>query len=200
MGRFLLAIFVALLAACAGPAKKPPEITPHSWAEHAAAVAALEAWTAQGKLALRTSQYVEAARMEWRQQGRHSTIQLSGPAGLNATLIEHDGRRLAISSGDEQHVWDVSSPDALARETGWELPLNALPHWLKGVPAPGSDIQLLELDEDEALLQHLRQNDWEVRYEDYGAFAPYTLPTRLRIQRGTTSARVIIRDWQFPES
>jgi outer membrane lipoprotein LolB len=196
--RLLLAGALALLAACAGPTGRQPDVAPGTWANHAAALAALQEWTASGKLGLRTSEYAESASMQWRQRGQHTTIQLSGPVGINSTIIESDGRRLALTRGDEQRSWDVTSMDALARETGWELPVTALPHWLKGMPAPGLEVQLLELDADRALLQSLRQDDWEVRYEDYASFSRYTLPTRLRIQRGATSARVIIREWQIP--
>jgi outer membrane lipoprotein LolB len=196
--RLLLAGVLALLAACAGPTARPPEVAPESWANHAAALAALEEWTATGKLGLRTSEYAESASMQWRQRGRHTTVQLSGPVGINASIIESDGRRMTVTRGDERRSWDVSTPDALERETGWELPVNALPHWLKGVPAPEVAAERLELDADRALLQNLRQNDWDVHYEAYARFSGYTLPTRLRIQRGTTSARVIIREWQIP--
>ena len=200
MYRLLLAGALALLTACAGPPARPPEAAPGSWASHAAALTALQVWTASGKLGLRTSDYAESASMQWRQRGEHTLVQLSGPVGINATIIESDGRRLALTRGDEQRSWDVSTADALAQETGWELPVTALPHWLKGVPAPGLEVQLLELDAGGALLQNLRQTDWEVRYEDYASCSSYTLPTRLKIQRGATSARVIIREWRIPGS
>ena len=198
LNRLVIATALALLTACAGPTVQPPEAAPGSWMDHAAELAALQAWTANGKLALRTSDYAESASMQWRQRDQRATVTLSGPIGLNATVIESDGDRLVVSRDGENHSWDVSTPDALERETGWELPVTALPHWLKGVPAPGLEVQMLELDADRALLQHLRQNDWDVHYEGYASFTHHTLPTRLRIQRGTTSARVIIRDWQIP--
>ena len=198
MYRLLLAGALALLAACAGPTGRQPDVAPGTWANRAAALAALQEWTASGKVGLRTGDYAESASMQWRQRGQHTTIQLSGPVGINATIIESDGRRLAMTRGDEQRSWDVTSMDTVEMETGWALPVTALPHWLKGVPAPGLEVQLLELDTDRALLQNLRQDDWEVRYEDYASFSRYTLPTRLRIQRGATSARVIIREWQIP--
>jgi outer membrane lipoprotein LolB len=92
--------------------------------------------------------------------------------------------------------WDISTADAIERNTGWDLPLQALPYWLKGLPAPDVRIQALELDPGGSLLSKLQQDGWLVLFERYKQFGDISLPTKLRIQRGTTTARVIIRDWQ----
>jgi outer membrane lipoprotein LolB len=189
-------LLLLLLGSCAAPVSREPGGTQRDWAQHSALLAQLERWTASGKLALRTRDYAESASILWQQSGSHSAVQLSGPMGLNATTLESDGRLLEIRQGEEHRTLDLSSPDAAGQ--GWELPLTALPHWLKGLPAPGLAVETLELDESHALLHTLVQDGWEVRYESYGRFSDITLPTRLQIARGDTSARVIIRDWQAP--
>ncbi|MDG2272663.1 MAG: lipoprotein insertase outer membrane protein LolB, partial [Halioglobus sp.] len=60
-------------------------------------------------------------------------------------------------------------------------------------------VQRLELDPKTQLLQSLWQNDWEIRYDRYEQFQGFTLPTRLKIQRGKTRAKVILLNWQTPE-
>jgi outer membrane biogenesis lipoprotein LolB len=57
-------------------------------------------------------------------------------------------------------------------------------------------VQQLTLDEAQQLPQQLRQQDWTVQYEDFGEFEGLRLPTRLRVHRGDTSARIILRSWQ----
>jgi outer membrane lipoprotein LolB len=196
--RYLLtAVLALLLTACAGQQARLP--TDASWTEHSARLQALDSWTAEGKLALRSSEQSESASLLWRQQGGDTYLQLSGPMGLNRTAIRSDGRQLEVSRGDDINTWDISTPNAMVQETGWDLPLQALPHWLKGLPAPDSRISLLELDPDRTLLRILRQDGWEIRYETYANFGNFTLPTRLQILRADTSARVIIRNWKtFP--
>jgi outer membrane lipoprotein LolB len=120
--------------------------------------------------------------------------------GINATTIYSDGRLLEIRQGDQSSHWDLSDPALLARETGWDLPLQALPYWLKGLPAPDLAVQSLELNPEKSLLRSLQQDHWLVLYEDYDNFGSYRMPTRLRIRRADTSVRVIIRDWQLPTS
>ena len=185
-----------LLAGCAAQQAQVPTDT--DWQQHSTRVQALETWTARGKLALRSPDQAESASIVWQQQGARTHLHLSGPMGLKATTIVSDGRQLELRQGDEISTWDTSDLEGVALKTGWELPLQALPHWLKGVPWPDSEIQLLELDAGHTLLRTLQQDHWEVQYEHYGTFGGFTLPTRLSIRREDTSARVIIRLWKIP--
>jgi outer membrane lipoprotein LolB len=192
--RLSLALLLILVASCAGQPDRVPIRA--DWARHRALLDEMTHWTASGKLALRTSEQAESASLLWRQTGVFTHLRLSGPLGLSATTIDSDGRQLEIRQGDEYRSWDISSPDAIAQNTGWDLPLGALPHWLKGVPAPGFPLQLMELEPERELLRKLEQEGWEIHYETYAQFDELILPTQLRIRRGTTSAQVIIRDWQ----
>jgi outer membrane lipoprotein LolB len=192
-------VLVLLLTACA--AHQPPAPRDSNWSARQASLAQFDTWTASGKLALRTPELSESVSMEWRQQGDATRLLLSGPLGVNATTIEKEGDTLSISQGDDRRALDLSDPLALERATGWNLPLGALPYWLKGLPAPELAVQDLELASDNpALLQTLRQDDWEIRYEQYADFDQRTLPVRLHIQQGTTSVRVIVRAWETGEA
>jgi outer membrane lipoprotein LolB len=183
-----------ILAGCAGQDTREPGSL--SWLEHSGRIQQLNHWTARGKLALRSSERAEAAAILWQQQGPSTRLHLSGPMGVSATTITSDGHQMEVRQGEERRTFDISTPDAIALNTGWDLPLHALPYWLKGIPTPDSPAQLLELDPDRDLLRKLQQDGWEIHYEHYEAFNNLTLPTRLRIQRGATSARMIIRQWQ----
>lgn len=189
-----LPIVILLLAGCAGRGAIAP--VHGTWMEHSARLRELDHWMARGKLALRTSDRAESASILWQQHGTDTHLQLSGPMGLNATTIHSDGRRMELRQGDTVRSWDISTPDAIAHSTGWDLPLHALPYWLKGLPFPDTAIQALELDPDATVLRRLRQDNWEILFEYYGLFEGLRLPTHMRIQRGTTRARMIIRDWQ----
>ena len=192
--RLYLGFALLFLAGCAGQDVR--DSTAPSWVEHRNSLQLLSHWNARGKLALRTSESAESATILWRQQGENTELHLSGPIGISATTIHSNGRQMEIRQGDELRTIDISTPGAIALNTGWDLPLQALPYWLKGIPAPGSEVQLLELDPDNDLLLHLQQDDWDVHYKKYEQFGGLTLPTQLQIQRGGTSVRMIIRNWQ----
>ena len=191
---YLAVTLMLILAGCAGQSTR--EATSVNWKQHSSTLQGFHHWTANGKLALRTDERAESATIVWQQQGQNSELQLSGPLGLGATTIHSDGQQLQINKGNEVTTVDISTPNATARNTGWNLPLQALPYWLKGMPSPDFELQLFELDPDNDLLRNLRQDNWDINYEQYQQFDELMLPTRLRIHNGSTSARMIIRHWQ----
>jgi len=191
--RLALALLPLLLAACAA---QPPRAPDSNWEQHRSRLEALVIWSAQGKLALRTPDLSESASLDWRQHGVITRLQLSGPLGVAATTLYSNGQTLEIRQGDETRSWNLDDTTAVQRSTGWDLPLRAMPHWIRGLPAPGMPVQALETGPDPALLQLLKQDDWEIHYEAYADFGDLTLPTRMRAERGDTSVRLIIRDWQ----
>ncbi len=179
------------LAACAtGPAP----VAEYPWQQRSQQLANLESWTARGKIAVRSGQQSESASLDWQQHGSHTRLQLAGPMGLQATEIRSDGHELLIQRGDELTRLDISTPDAVRLHTGWDLPLKALPYWLKGLPAPAPRATTVEVVDE--LLQQLEQDGWIVRYQHYQQFDDYLLPTRLSIERGDTRARLVIQDWR----
>lgn len=191
--RFAALLFLALvLGGCA--ALEPA--APRQWETHSAQLAAMQHWTARGKVALRSADAAESATLLWRQRGMETRLELSGPLGVGATAIHSDGRVLHIRRGDEEQTLDISTPDALRQSTGWDLPLTALVHWLKGLPAPDATVQSLEFDPDTGLLRRFEQDDWEVFYQAYAEFEGLTLPKRLQIKRGMNQAKVVIAEWQ----
>jgi outer membrane lipoprotein LolB len=180
------------LSACS--AIQQPQPDSQTWAAHRAQLAQLEGWTTSGKVALRSPQQAESGSLLWRQQGQVTHIELSGPLGFNSTTIDSDGQQLEIRQGDDYSRWQLDDP-RLQENDGWHLPLRALHYWLKGIPAPQWPLESLVLDAGGHLPSELRQRGWTVQYQGYRQFDSFTLPTRLSLQQGDTSARIILRQW-----
>ena len=194
-GRYPALCMLLLLTACAGQDRR--DESAGGWAAHKDALAALQHWSAKGKLALRSSNASESTNLSWRQDKQQTQVELRGPLGVGATTIHSDGLQLDIYQDAQHRVVDISSPGAMLQNTGWDLPLGALPYWLKGMPSPDYSVEFLELDPATELLRKLQQDDWEVSYGEYKRFQQFTLPTRLDIRRKDTSARLLIRQWQI---
>lgn len=181
-----------LLAACA--TQPGPEQYGETWQQHQATLSGLTHWTASGKIALRNEDRSESGNMNWRQHDLASELTLSGPMGLSTTTVRSDGQLLVINDGQQSRQYDLSSTEAIAAQTGWDLPVQALHYWLKGMPAPEIAIQTLELDGGR--IKRLQQSDWIITVERYQQFEQWVLPTKLLIERDDTRARIIIRQWR----
>ena len=194
--QFLVASFFALgllvLAGCAGQPQQAPG--DGSWQVRGAQLARLEQWTASGKIALRTAEQAESASLLWQQMGEATRLRLSGPLGVSATTIDSDGHQLEIRQGDDYSRWNLDDPN-LAQPGGWDLPLRSLHHWLKGIPDPDLAVESLQIDELSQLPQQLQQQGWTVEYQQFSSFGDYHLPTKLRVSRGETQARILLRNW-----
>ena len=178
-----------LLSACAGQ----PPVPELDWERHRAGIAALTDWQARGKVGLRTPERSDSASLDWTQRGGVSLLRLSGPIGLNNVVIRSDGQRLELQRDGDTRAWDQPDEVPLRELTGWELPLQALPYWLRGIPAPGDAVDRLETEG--GLLRQLEQDRWQISYQSHAAFGGLLLPTRLELSRGDTRVRVILRQW-----
>lgn len=180
-----------LLAACAGT----PQTGIGSWQAQRADMDSIRYFTASGKIAYRTPEQAESATLLWQQAGESSHLRLSGPMGLSATTVDSNGRQVVVRQGDETRRWDIDDP-ALQYTHGWDLPLNALQYWLKGIPDPALEVENLHLDPAGRLPVRLQQQGWLVEYQEFSEFEGFTLPTRMKVSRQDTSARIILRRWQ----
>lgn len=188
----LLACSMVWLIGCAAL----PTPQQADWDRHRQQLAALDQWKASGKLAVHSGEEAGTANLEWLQMGKHSHLQLSGPMGLQATRIHSDGDRLHISQGDQETSVDLRQPGALRAHTGWDLPVESLSWWLRGLPAPHSRARETI---DQGLLRSLHQDGWHIRFDSYTEDRGYRLPQRLDLERGDTGARLLIRQWRAGE-
>jgi len=179
------------LASCAEMPKQAA--TELDWQHRAARLSSLSHWNASGKLAIRTTEQSESANLEWVQADKVTRIVLSGPMGLGATSIESDQLQLQISHDGKTQQYDISSAAASNANIGWDLPIQALPSWILGLPSPQGKVQGKVIEN--GLLRQMEQLGWTVTYESYGQFEQYILPTRMKIERESTRARLIIRNW-----
>ena len=190
--RCVLALAALVLAACAAPTPKP---TTGDWSQQQSTLHSLTHFSASGKIALRTAEQAENGSLLWQQMGDATHIRLSGPMGLAATTVDSDGRVLEVRQGEEYSRWDLEDAELRGQRT-WDLPLRAMVHWLKGVPAPGLPVENLELDALAGLPRQFTQDGWVVSYKRFDDFDGFTLPTRIDASRDSTSARIILRQWK----
>ena len=180
-----------VLTACAS---QPPAIeTSTDWATHRAQLEATTFWTLQGKLALRSDERSETASLAWTQAGERADLRMSGPLGAGATRVTSDGQVLRVARDGRSDLYDISSPEAITRSTGFNLPIKALPHWVKGVPAPAPAASDLILERGQ--LQSFEQAGWRVSYADYRNIDGLALPSRVTLENADTRARLIVSRW-----
>ena len=181
-----------------GCASQPSEVIPDlPWEQRRAVLATLENWKINGKLALRRTDLAESANMVWVQEGDVAFVSLTGPWGIAATRLRSDGSTLEVTQGEESAIYDISTPEAVADSTGWDLPVHSLSTWVLGIPHDDTSAGDMQIDND--LVQAFSEEGWQIQYERYEQFGLYTLPTRMRVENDNIRATIIMYDWSISQ-
>ena len=106
------------------------------------------------------------------------------------------GVKLVSSDGNTVTSSDVES---LTEQTmGWRLPAHYLEDWALG-RATDAPISSATWD-DEGRLSKLNQDGWEIQYLAYQSSNGYQLPSKLNLRNTKLYLKLVIDNWQIPDS
>ena len=195
-----------LLAACAGqPVREaPPVASGAATATQEAREAALrevDAWSLEGRVALANDGRGGSGRLDWHQAGTRSTVSLSAPITRQSWRLTAGpgGATLEGMEGGSRQGLDAAG--LLLDSTGWQIPIGALPSWLRGARSPTLGAAVLAYGED-GRLARMEQGGWTVTYTRWGlphaGGGAVALPHRLEAVRGEARVRLIVDAWTHP--
>lgn len=187
-------VLLTLLAGCAQQSVKPID----DWETHRRSASELEHWQLSGKVGARLPENSGSARLRWKQTRDDYRIDLSGPFGQGRVVIEALDDRVQLREGGEPPVEAATAEELMWRATGWSFPVEQLKYWVRGIPAPDSQHELVEFT-SEGLLKTLRQSDWTLAYDDYQDTDLTPLPGRIVAERDDIRLTLIVHEWSLPE-
>lgn len=156
-------------------------------------LAALQHWSMEGKLAIRTPDDSHSARIQWQQQGEGFDIHLSGPAGLKPTRIYGMPGGVVFEQGDRTER--AGSAEALSEKLiGWPLPASELNFWLLGLPSSQLPVHTA-LYTDDGHLSELQQAGWVIHFSQYSQQGQLSLPGRIEAVRGNLAITLLAKQW-----
>jgi len=203
--RYLLPVL--LLAGCAALPPRTPDEVARAWAQRQQTLAPLTNWELRGRIALRSRDEGLQASLHWVRDGVRHRIALVGPLGSGQVRLTQDAAGAELVDADKKRYRGTTARDVLARTTGWDMPLENLNWWVRGLPVPETQAEQ-ELDDD-GRLKTLTQSGWEVEFLEYGRYGAHELPSKLFARRHedipgiglnhvTLEVRVVIERWVLP--
>lgn len=184
-----------------GCAVRPPEPPPDRPAQELfeqrnAQVLTYERWRTSGRAAFTTEHDNATLSVAWRQQDPSTwQLDLRGPLGTGSVRLqgEADGVELRASDGTVETAG--SARNLLFRHTGYDLPVDVLRDWLRGIPAD-------DFDADVGLDAYgrpstLRQLDWDITYTAWRKVNGVSMPERITLEGPDIRIRAVLRDWEL---
>lgn len=169
-------------------------------------VAALRAqpdWSFQGRVAVSKGRNGGNGRIDWRQQARQYVIQLSAPVTRQSWTLtgdsQHEGGRLEGLDGGPREGEDAQQ--LLLEATGWDIPVNQLPDWVRGLVADdAAKAEQVERDA-EGRPRRVRQMGWDIQYLDWypAQDGQPVLPRRMEAVNGDAKVRVLVDSWALAQ-
>ncbi len=177
---FLVSLFLFLCLSCAAPAPRPPAgHLQQLWQARESALLPIQHWELRGRLAVRADERGGQASITWQRDAARHGIRLNGPLGRGVVRVTQDETGAQLQDAEQRVLRAASAEELLYRYTGWRLPLTNLNFWVRGVPVP--DLPASRELDAAGRLKTLRQQGWEVQYQDYVQSGNYELPSRLTL-------------------
>ncbi|MGV8961198.1 MAG: lipoprotein insertase outer membrane protein LolB [Stenotrophomonas sp.] len=199
---------LALLSLCACSALQPRnaaevvvEVSPQAQQAEAAREQALRAqaeWAFQGRVAVSKGRNGGSGRIDWQQQAGRYQIQLSAPVTRQSWRLSGGdgtgGRLEGLEGGPregadaQQLLWDA---------TGWEIPVDQLPDWVRGLIAVDAAAPEQVLRDADGRPRRIRQRGWDIQFTDWfpATAGQPALPRRLDAVNGDAKVRLIVDSW-----
>jgi len=162
------------------------------------ALRAQPAWSFQGRVAVSKGRNGGSGRIDWQQQARQYVVSLSAPVTRQSWTLSGDsenrsGRLDGVEGGPRQ---GEDAQQVLLEATGWDIPVNQLPDWVRGLVAEGAGAEQIDRDA-EGRPRRVRQMGWDIQFLDwYPAEGDRpVLPRRIEAVNGDAKVRLLVDGW-----
>lgn len=202
MTRFPRSAFAALaatlvLAACAPVAVRTPGTTKQLAAQAARErmVGSEPDWGIEGRFAASDGQRGGSGSLSWQQHGQQYQFTLRAPITGKSVQLNGGPDGAVLTGVGNQPLSGRNAGEVLNAEFGWNVPVEDLAWWIRGLRAPGRPA-ILAFGAN-GLPATLDQDGWHVEYRDWYAEHYPPLPHKVYASRDPYTVRVLIETWRF---
>jgi outer membrane lipoprotein LolB len=197
--KIIVSLFAVCLSGCASMATQQPAQNHHiSWDERAETLSAIQDWDLKAAIALHANKAAESGSLHWEKNGEQYSILIYGPLGASTIVMTGSPGKVELLTPQGKKFYASSPEILLAQQTGWHLPVSQLNYWIRGLPAPESPA-LKHFDSFNHLML-LEQQGWNIQYLRYMTVNHVDLPAKIFLNYPGLSVRIVITNWQIPQS
>jgi outer membrane lipoprotein LolB len=190
-----LTMTVTLTGCAVAPPSEPERAASEQvWRQRQVQLAAINHWVVRGRVGIDNGVEAWQANMEWQQAHDAYLILLTGPLGQGSLRLTGNDGGVILSTGEGQVVRARDAEELLRHQTGMTLPLANLLYWVRGLPTPGTEVELT-LDE-QGRVEHMADTGWEIDFDAYTEVDGLSLPRRMSLARQDLEVRMVVSEWR----
>ena len=201
---FLYLIFACIISlffsACATQIKPPITQSPASSVaqqQHLAQLNAIKNFSLKGRLGVVTQKQGFSGSIDWQHRSDTDDIEVYSPLGGKMANIAKTAANVTLTTQDGKTITDTNAENLTETALGFKLPLAGLSDWVLGKPTT-SKIYANTWD-DEGRLLTLKQDGWDIGYENYTDNNGIFLPGKVTLKSERVNLKLLIEKWTHVE-
>ncbi len=191
----LVCLATLLFSACATKPPRDDAARAAYWQQHREKLSDLITWQLQGRIAIHVNKEAWSASLHWRQDRNAYRLRIIAPLGQGSYELSGGEQGVYMRTAANEVLYADDAETLLRENLGWAIPLGGLAYWIKGLPEPGIETEMLQLDE-KGRITGMSQSGWRLSYRRYTHSSGYELPGKIFLENGEVKLRLIIKDWK----
>ena len=195
--RLLLCLgFVVTVAGCSTlpkPAISPSSVSLALYQAHLQDISSISQFTIKGRIGVQAEGKGFSGGLTWLHNKTNDDIALYSPLGGQLASIKKTATNVTLEDAKGNSI-NAADAETLTQNTlGWQLPLTGLADWSLGRPS-GSAITTSTWD-DQGHLSTLKQDGWEIQYQNYAEQNGHYLPTKIILRNDKVNLKLLVENW-----
>ncbi len=166
------------------------------WELHHGDVLPLVQWVVNGRMALQSGDEGWNAQLTWQQQPNQYSLRFIAPFGQGTWQLQGSDAGVVMTTSENQQVAADSAEVLMLEHLGWNVPLDGLQYWVRGIPNPDQPVANMNVQED-GLLLDLDQQGWRISLLRYVEVNGHQLPAKIFLANDRFQLRLIIKQWEL---
>jgi outer membrane lipoprotein LolB len=188
--------WLAVLICCAtfvSCSNRPPVKVDLNSQQHQSKLANLNHWQIRGKLGFKSPEKKQSASLFWEQNLNDYQLSLNSILGTSILSMQGNNTWATLKADDETYSGNSAS-ELIWQITGWTLPVEQLPVWIKGKSLPRDKVVLA----DQGWITQLQPGcpsceGWLLNYSDYSAINELWLPHKIVLIQQENQIQITIK-------
>lgn len=193
--QFIGVIFLAMITAGCSLSPQSKLEMPLAQNEREAKIQQLVNFSIDASISVKAPSDSITGSLQWHQQGPNYRAAMSSLIGLSIFELETTATGAKVVADGKTHYGE-SAAELLNYLSGWSLPIEDMPLWVRGLPSHSSQqVQRDSLGRVQSfMLIDSQQRSWQVTYTEFFADS-LSLPRKITLQSTDSRLKLVIREW-----